>query len=195
MSKNTSKGKEKKFLFPSDKIGVEEEFLASSGTHVDNHEVKASVFGEEFIDKSNYRAKVISLPSGSKVPRRNDDVIAVVIKAGRSVARFDVIFINGIAVEPAYSAIMHISDASRDYTRSFDNFYSAGDLVRATVIDAKSIPMQLESKKNDSGVVYTLCEQCGEDVEKEKRNSLKCVSCGWKQTRNTAIDYGRKFTK
>lgn len=195
MTKNEQKAKEKKLVFPSAKIGIEEEFLPSFGTHIDNHEVKASVFGEVYIDKQSYRAKVYALPKGSRVPRRYDTVIGVVIKAGRSVARFDVIFINGEKVEPAYSAIMHISDASRDYTRSFDNFYASGDLVRATIIDAKSIPMQLECKKNDSGVVYTLCEKCGEPAEKIKRNTLQCVSCEWKQTRNTAIDYGRNFIK
>jgi len=195
MTKDKQKAKEKTFVFPSAKIGVEEEFLPSIGTHVEGHEVRSSVFGEKYIDRKNYRAKVYSLPKGSKVPRRYDTVIAVVIKAGRSVARFDVIFVNGKKVEPAYSAIMHISDASRDYVRSFDNFYASGDLVRATIIDAKSIPIQLECKKNDSGVVYTLCEKCGESAEKIKRNSLKCVSCDWKQTRNTAIDYGRDFTR
>jgi exosome complex component CSL4 len=196
MTKKDQKAKGKKLIFPSAKIGVEEEFLPSTGTYLDkdSHEVRAAVFGEKYIDKKYYRAKVYSIPSGSKVPRRYDTVVGVVVKAGKNVARFDVIFVNGKRVEPAYSAIMHISDASRDYVRSFDSFYGNGDLVRATVIDAKSIPIQLEAKKNDTGVIYSLCEKCGEETTKIKRNSLKCTSCGWKQTRNTAIDYGRSFS-
>lgn len=195
MTKKEQKVKEKKTLFPSSKIGIEEEFLASKGTYIEDHEVRAAVFGEEYIDRKSYRAKVYSLPSGSPIPRRHDTVIAVATRAGKSVARFDVLFLNGKETVPHYSAIMHISDASRDFVRSFDTFYGNGDLVRATVIDAKSIPIQLESKKNDSGVVYSLCEKCGGETEKIKRDRLKCNACGWNQTRNTAIDYGRNFIK
>lgn len=195
MTNKEQKVKEKKFLFPSSKIGIEEEFLASKGTYIENHEVRSAVFGEEYIDKKAYRAKVYSLPKGSPVPRRHDTVIAVVIKAGRSVTRFDVIFLNGKETIPHYSAIMHISDASRDFVRSFDSFYASGDVVRATVIDAKSSPIQLDTKKNDSGVVYSLCEKCGEETNKIKRDTLECTACGWKQSRNTAIDYGRSFVK
>ncbi len=195
MTKDSHSKKDKKLLFPSMKISVEEELLASKGTYVGDHEVRAAVFGEEYIDKKSYRAKVYSLPKGSPIPRRHDTVIGVVTKAGRSVARFDIVFLNGKETIPHYSAIMHISDASRDFVRSFDSFYASGDLVRATVIDAKSLPIQLESKKNDSGVVYSLCEKCGGKTNKIKRDTLKCTVCDWNQTRNTAIDYGRSFIK
>ncbi|MHA2172676.1 MAG: exosome complex RNA-binding protein Csl4 [Candidatus Kariarchaeaceae archaeon] len=181
---------EKKIVFPSNKLGVEEEFLASVGAYIENHEVRSAVFGEQFIDKKNYRARVFSLPKGSIPPRRYDTVIAEVIRVLRSSVRLKVGFLNGKPLHPAYSAIMHISDASRDYIKDIDDFYTAGDIIRATIIDAKSIPLQLECKKGDSGVIHTTCVKCGESVKKVKRDLLVCNECGWKQTRKTSIDYG-----
>jgi exosome complex RNA-binding protein Csl4 len=85
---------------------------------------------------------------------------------------------------------MHISDASRDYIKNLDDYYAAGDIIRASIIDAKTYPLQLECKRNDLGVIYTTCIKCGSHVTKIKKNLLKCDECGWKQSRATTIDYG-----
>lgn len=185
-----AKRKGKKIIFPAAKLGVEEQYLPSMGTYSENHEIRSAVVGEEFIDTKNYRAKVFSLPKKSVVPRRYDTVIASVVRVNRSSLRLNVNYLNDKMIVPPYSAIMHISDASRDYINVIDDFFTAGDIIRATVIDAKSYPLQLQCKKNDTGVIFTTCVKCGEKVEKIKRGLLKCIECDWKQSRNTAIDYG-----
>lgn len=182
--------KEKKIVFPSTKLGNEEQFLPSMGTYLENHEIRSAIFGEQFIDTKNYRAKVFSLPKGGSQAEKYDTVIATVLKVSRSSIKLIVNYLNGKPIVPSHSAIMHISDASSDYINEIDDYYKGGDIIRATVIDAKSFPLQLECKKNDTGVIYTTCAKCGEIVKKIKRNLLICLECGWKQSRNTAINYG-----
>ena len=100
-------------------------------------------------------------------------------------------YINNRVIEPAYSAIMHISDASRDFIKDIDSSFSAGDIVRASIIDAKTIPLQVSSKQNEEGVIFTTCDVCGENVTKIKRDLLQCSNCEHTQTRKTAIDFGK----
>lgn len=181
---------EKKEVFPAAKLGAEEEFLARDGTYAENGEVRSSVFGKIYIDKERYRASVIPFQKRKLKVRKYDKVIGEIIKVSKSSSRLNVLYINQKPIEPALSAIMHISDTSRDYVESLDDLYATGDIIRATVIDAKTIPIQLETKANDGGVIFTLCEKCGENVKKLKRDLLECEICGHIQKRKTAIDYG-----
>ncbi|MCH8908143.1 MAG: exosome complex RNA-binding protein Csl4 [Candidatus Heimdallarchaeota archaeon] len=182
---------EENIVFPSEKLGIEEEFLPGSGTFVENHEVKVSVFGKKNIEREKYRATVYSLPRGSVVPKYRQVVIGEVIKVSKSSVKMNIRYINNRVIEPAYSAIMHISDASRDFIKDIDKSFSAGDIIRASIVDAKTIPLQLSTKKNDEGVIYTRCDICGEEVTKIKRDLLQCSNCEHTQSRKTAIDFGK----
>ncbi len=52
------KAKESDIVFPSDKIGVVEQFLPSSGTtHAEDHEIQASVTGRKYIDTNITKQK------------------------------------------------------------------------------------------------------------------------------------------
>ncbi len=177
-------------VFPSAKLGVEEEFLPSEGTYVENGEVRGSLFGKVFIDKERYKANVIPFQKRKLGIKRYDKVIGEIINVGRSSSRINIKYINNKPIIPDLSAIMHISDTSKEYVSSLDDLYAVGDIIRATVIDAKTIPIQLETKSNDGGVIFTLCEKCGEEVEKVRRDLLECSNCEHIQKRKTAIDYG-----
>lgn len=190
MKQDKKAQKTDKIAFPSKDLVVEEEFLPSTGTHVEDHMVKASVVGEVFIDKEHYKAKVIPFKKRSNIPAKYSFVIGMIEKVSKSSIRMNATYVNEIRVHPSFSAIMHISDSSRDYVKSLDDLYAAGDIIRAKIIDNKSFPVQLETKYSDTGVIFTLCEICGENVKKIKRNVLKCDDCGHVQNRNTAVNYG-----
>ena len=67
------KAKESDIVFPSDKIGVVEQFLPSSGTtHAEDHEIQASVTGRKYIDTQYYKAKVIPFKKGRANPKKGD---------------------------------------------------------------------------------------------------------------------------
>lgn len=181
---------EKKIVFPSDELAVEEELKASSGTHVENHKVAASVFGESFLDRERYQARVIPFPKSRAVHKRYDTVVGLVFRVGRSSMGINIAYVNNNPINPTFGAIMHISDASRDYIDNIDDAYASGDVIRAKIIDAKSFPVQLEAKGREFGVVHCLCDKCGAEVEKERKNLLKCKECGHEQKRNTAYNFG-----
>ncbi|MHA2502321.1 MAG: exosome complex RNA-binding protein Csl4 [Candidatus Kariarchaeaceae archaeon] len=191
MTKSSKTDGKKSIIYPSEKIGVEEEFLASkTTTYVENHEVRSAVIGNVFVDRSRYEAKVYPLNRGSTPPSRYDTVIGHVIKVSKSTVRVSIGYVNKKPLNPTPLAIMHISDASRDYIDDLDDFYLAGDIIRAKIIDAKTFPLQLEAKSKDHGVIATTCKFCGKAVKKIKRNMVKCEECGKEQSRMTAIDFG-----
>jgi len=191
MSKDTTGDDSDRIVFPSEKIGVEEQFLpATGGSYLENHEIRAAVPGKVFIDTKHYRAKVFAFNKGSVYPSRHDTVIAHVIRVTRSTVRLSIGYVNKKSMNPTVSAIMHISDASTDYIEDLDDYYAAGDVIRAKVIDAKTYPIQLEAKSNNHGVIATTCKFCGEKVEKIRKNQLKCLECGREQSRATSIDFG-----
>ncbi|MCY3411302.1 MAG: exosome complex RNA-binding protein Csl4 [Candidatus Heimdallarchaeota archaeon] len=180
----------RKSVFPSEKLGNEEEFLASDGAYTEEHEVRSSVFGKIFINKERYRASVIPYQTRKLSAKRYDVVIGEIINVGKNSLRVNISYLNDKPVIPSLSAIMHISDSSKDFVNSLDDLYCSGDYIRATIIDAKTIPLQLETKASNSGVIYTLCEKCGGEVKKLKRDHLECVDCEHVQQRKTAIDFG-----
>lgn len=179
-----------KIVFPSEKIAVEEEYLPSGGSYAENGEIKGSVFGKVYINKERYRANVIPFQSRKLKAGRFDTVIGTIIRVSKSSVRLEINYLNKKPTIPSMSAIMHISDASREYVTSLDDLFASGDVIRANVIDAKTIPLQLECKKNNTGVIHSLCEICGDEVKKIKRDLLKCESCDRVQRRKTAFDYG-----
>ena len=53
MTKNEKEAKEKKLVFPSAKIGIEEEFLPSFGTHIELYGLSDRQFGGDFSESFN----------------------------------------------------------------------------------------------------------------------------------------------
>lgn len=185
------KAKESDIVFPSDKIGVVEQFLPSSGTtHAEDHEIQASVTGRKYIDTQYYKAKVIPFKKGRANPKKGDIIIGHVTLVTNIHVKVTVGYIHKKPINPPISATMHVSDASTDFIDDLNEFYSAGDIIRAKVIDAKTYPIQLEVSDNNHGVLHTTCKICGEDVVKSKKFKLKCIDCNKEQQRNTASDYG-----
>ncbi len=180
-----------KFVFPADKLGVEEEYLPAEGTYLENHEIKAAIFGEAFLDREHYKATVFSKGGKAKIPHVGEIVVGVVQQVRKVSLAMEVHFLGEEEVFPPYSGVLHISNASRDFTSSMDELYASGDIVRAKVVDAKTVPIQLETKGINLGVIYSLCQKCGSITEKISKDKLQCTNCNLVQLRKTAIDYGK----
>ncbi len=185
--------KDKQIVFPSDFIAVEEELLQGEGTYVDEeHNIRASNIGEVFTDRQKYRAKVFIKTKRVNIPKVGNYVIGTVERVQKYNLLIKVFYINGREVHPPYSAIMHITKASNEYVESYDEAYAAGDIIKAKVIDAHSIPIQLETKDRELGVVFSWCSRCGEPAQKSGKNRLQCPECGLKMSRKTSITYGKE---
>jgi exosome complex component CSL4 len=183
-----------KVVFPSDYLGVEEEFLQGDGTFLDkDHNIKASIFGEKYIDKLNYRIKVFGKVKPPLTPKFGDSVIGTVTRVSKYSLLIQVHYINGKNVYPEYSAVMHITDISNDYVEVIDEMYVVGDVVRAKIVDAHTLPVQLSTKDREYGVVFSWCSICGEESKKKGKDKIECKTCGNIEPRKTSIDYGKSM--
>ena len=179
------------YVFPSDKLAVEEEYVPSEGTYLENHEIRAAVFGDPFLDREHYKATVFPRTQKARVPHVGEVVVGVVQQVRKVSLAMEVHFLGEIEVYPPYSGVLHVSNASRDFVSSMDELFASGDIVRAKVVDAKTVPIQLETKGINLGVIYSLCERCGSVTNKVGRDKLQCSHCEHFQRRKTAIDYGK----
>ena len=185
--------KDKHIVFPSDYLAVEEEFLSGEGTFIDkDHNIRASNIGEVFTDKQKYRTKVFIKTNRMNVPKYGNTIIGSVERVQKYNVLVKVFYVNGKEVHPPYSAIMHITKASTEYLESFDDAYAVGDIIKGKVIDAHTIPIQLETRDRELGVVHAWCVRCGALAQKSGKNKLQCPECGLDMNKKTSITYGKE---
>ncbi len=179
------------FLLPGDNICVIEEALPGEGTFVEDGMVLATVTGTVFNDKRKRTVSIFPRVRKPLVPRKGDIVIGQADSVNKHMASVAVKYINGQSVEPTYSAIMHISQATKAYLDSMFDAIKEGDIVKGKIVDAHTIPIQFTTIYNDLGVIYALCSICGENLRYLRRGMLKCDNCNNVEPRKVAEDFGR----
>lgn len=180
-----------KYVFPSDKLAIEEEYLPAEGTYLENHEIRAAVFGDPFLDREHYKATVFPKMGKAKVPHVGEIVVGVVQAVRKYSLVMEIHFLGEEEVFPPYTGVLHLANSSRDFVSTMEELYASGDIVRARVVDAKTVPVQLDTKSINLGVIYSLCERCGTVANKTGKDKLQCTQCDHFQKRKTAIDYGK----
>ena len=178
-------------VFPGDKLGVVEEFQPGPYTYEEEGVIKSAVLGVPRFSNKDYTLQILPRTSTSPIPKRGDIVIGQVAHTGSQIATINIFYINGVEVYPTYTAIIHISQVSRGYISSMEDAYKAGDIVRARVVNGKTIPIQIETLESNEGVIFSRCSKCGDFLVKLGKDKLKCNSCQRTERRKTAIDYGR----
>jgi exosome complex component CSL4 len=96
------------------------------------------------------------------------------------------------AVSSETLASVHVSKLSSSYVEDAGDVMKAGDIIRASVIQADP-SVQLSTAGPHFGVVRALCSRCRNPLEK-KNNRLYCEKCDRTENRKIADDY-RAFTK
>lgn len=176
---------------PGDKICVIEEALPGEGTYAENGDICATVTGTLFMDRKKRTVSIFPRVRKPLVPKKGDVIIGQAEGVNRHIVSVAVSILNGKKVEPSYSAVMHISQASRSYVESMFDAIKEGDIIRGKIIDAHTIPLQITTKYNELGVIFALCSKCGERLRYFRRGALKCENCSNVESRKVAEDYGR----
>jgi exosome complex component CSL4 len=179
-----------KLVLPGTRLAVTEEFIGRSGTYSEGNFVYAAVTGKVVIDLERHEISVLSKPVSASVPKVGDIVLGSIVNVSRQMASVSVSYINNRIVQPSYTMVMHVSQLSKEYLETAEDAVRLADIVRAKVIDAKTIPLQGTLIGSQLGVVLASCSQCGYRLEKIGRNKLKCKSCSYIERRATTIDYG-----
>lgn len=179
-----------KLVLPGARLAVTEEFIGGSGTYSEGNYVYSAVTGKVVLDIEKHEISVLSKPKPANIPKDGDIVLGTVVNVSRQMITISVSYINNKEVYPSYTMVIHVSQLSKEYLETADDAVCLADIVRAKVIDAKTIPLQGTLIGSQLGVIVASCSSCGSRLEKIGRNKLKCSECSYIEKRKTTIDYG-----
>ena len=179
-----------KLVLPGTRLAVTEEFLGKEGTYTEKNYIYSAVAGKVVIDLERHEISVLAKPQSTSIPKIGDIVIGSIVNVSRQMTTVSVSYINNRIVLPSYTMVIHVSQLSKEYLETADDAVCLADIVRAKIIDAKTIPLQGSLIGSQLGVVLASCSQCGAKVEKIGRNKLKFSECSYIQKKKTTIDYG-----
>lgn len=168
------------FVLPGDFITVEEEFSAGQNVYLeDDGRIFSECVGTVVLDDENRMVHVKKssrpvkpLDAGSTVLGRvglvkDSQVIVDFISANR----------NGLprALTQSSGTIM-VSRAAQGYLARLKDYFKAGDLVQARVLEIKPWGVELATNETDLGVVLAFCGNCKQVLD-SKNGKLVCAYC------------------
>ena len=177
-------------VFPGTRLAVTEEFIAGPGTYSTDDYIYSSVAGLVIIDLGKHEITVMPKAKTSPIPKNNAIILGKVVNVSRQVITVSVFSIENKEIYPAYTMVIHISSVSREYLETIDEAICLGDVIRAKIVDSKTIPLQGSLISSQLGVIQSTCSICGAKLNKIGRNKLKCSNCSNIESRKTAIDFG-----
>ncbi len=181
---------EKKVVLPGDFLGTSEEFIPGEGVYDDGGNLYASLIGEVSIGPS----RVISVHPRVETPpviEDGDVVIGQVVDIKDNVVVVNIACVKGKErreVAAPSQGIIHISNVRSGYVTELRQEFGYLDVVKARVIDAKTLRLSTEAK--DLGVIKAICMRCKSDL-KRRGNILSCEKCKRVETRKLSEDYGK----
>lgn len=183
-------------VYPGDRLSTEEEFLPGHNVYVDGGEVFSAVFGKA--DAEEGKMNVLSATRNIRKMRRGMFVVGKVVGVLKSVIFVEIEdfsvgndeFIAGkdgkvVLMSPRP---MHGRDMHDRHERPRDEPKPAemGDVILAKIIMEDSEIFTLSLRDPEAGVVYSLCEDCGNKMQISKNDDgLYCNEC--KKTKQKKI--------
>jgi exosome complex component CSL4 len=178
-------------VVPGERLGVIEEFIPDSGTHVKDGVIYAKIVGRALLDLQNRRVSVYPLTSGAVVPKVSNTVVGQVGNAQSDNVLVRIFKIGSKRLSGDFGSILHVSDVSDRYVNSINEVCKPGDIVRAKVISEKNRIYHLSTNDKNLGVLFAFCSRCGSLLEPQ-RFELRCPKCGNIEKRKIASDYGKE---
>jgi exosome complex component CSL4 len=179
---------DKEYIFPGERLGVIEEFIPGMGTYVEDGYIYSSALGYLSRDEINKEIGIHSLTKSPILPQVNDIVIGRVEYIHDKTLTIQITQINDHPVSSGFTGVMHISNATRSYTKTMFDIFNVGDLIRARVISIMNNENHLTTEERSFGVIESYCTQCGSKL-KIVRQRLRCPICKVSERRKIAFDY------
>ncbi|MBC7127270.1 MAG: exosome complex RNA-binding protein Csl4 [Candidatus Methanosuratincola petrocarbonis] len=163
-----------KIVSPGEKLGVIEEYMPGSGTYEEDGKIISSMAGELEVDAKNRSVGVVPGKKAS-VPEVGDTVEGIVVGMKEDVALVKIVEIKGKRpLTGDFSAQLHVSQVSKDYTKSIFDAVNLNDRILAKVTTGWA-PYQLSTVEDDLGVIYATCTKCGGELVL-KKGRLYCTN-------------------
>ncbi len=172
-----------------DYLGTIEEFVPGEGTYSDDGKIYASNIGRAILDPENHTARVDGkFPSELKI---GQVVFGDILNIRKNIVTIIARKIQGVKGKIDVRTGIYVSNISDGYVERPEDMFGIGDIVKGKVIKIESGMIDL-STKGEFGVVKAFCKRCRYPlVESEKfEGKLVCPSCGHREQRKIAKDYG-----
>lgn len=189
-----------KTVFPGDFIATEEEFVAGRNTYEQNGEVRASIIGE--VDFDNEYKEVNVRGKGVQNLRAGDVVIGRVVKKRDKMVTIQILGTEERRAVTLTTAQIPVRNASQSFVEDMRTLYKIGDFVRAKVVVATKLQVDLVTNEKGLGVVDARCNVCKKRLD-YSNGKMTCLSCGnieerkWfdaEDVRGERRDSGRSFS-
>ena len=181
---------ERRVVIPGEEIATTEEFLAGEGTYESKGRIFSSFLGTVKLDAGE---KVATVEPFNPLVLLNPGniVIARVTDVKNNMVIVDVVRVEGRErnVTGETMGSIHISKISQGYTEDVRREYRIGDIIRAQVEQVKP-SLQLNTGREDLGVLLALCTRCRMPLEKKDKN-LICKNCQRTEMRKASPEYGK----
>ncbi len=172
------KGKE--LFMPGQTITTEEEFAPGKNTFVEDGYVKATNVGEAEFDNNTKEVLIKSNPL--KVLARDDIIIGRVSLVKESVVVVDIIKAENGAVLLITRGQIPAKFVAKAYVTNVKEYYKVGDYIRAKVISASELAVDLATNETGLGITTAFCSNCKKPMQ-FSNEKLMCFSCGASEKR------------
>lgn len=173
---------------PGTPLGTEEEYIAGTGTYVEEGVIYSSTSGA--VSESNkklavsQRAELREVGRGAIVYGRVENII-------EPIALVSVIPISSEGVRfpcvPNY-CVIRAANVKHGYVKQIRDEFKLGDIIKAKVIEVKKDELVLGTEDDEFGVVKAFCTVCRHPLSLSG-SSLICEECGSKERRKLSKEY------
>jgi exosome complex component CSL4 len=180
----------KGIVVPGDFLGTSEEFTPGKGVCDEKGNIYATLTGGVNITDK----RVIEVQPKVKTPptlKEGDVVLGRIEDIRDTIAMVTIACLKGQEgreIAASTQGAIHISNVKSGYVNELQQEFGYLDLVKARVIDARSLRLTTEGK--ELGVIKAICSKCKGNL-KRKGNTLACERCKRVEVRKISEDYGK----
>jgi exosome complex component CSL4 len=178
--------KSKTAVIPGEKLATIEEFVPGEGTASLGESIVSTVLGDAEPDMTDRVMNVRAVHSAdSQLPHVGEYVIGRVDSAQPSMAQITIIAVRDLVSDKELSGMLSL----RDDRRRRSSPLRSGDTIRAKVISTKNSIYHLAMDDAKTGIVRTVCANCGGEVIALGTDRVKCRDCGFVDERMVSEDF------
>lgn len=169
MSKN-------KVFTPGEEITVEEEYSSGKNTYIDEKGlIRASVFGKAEFDEKEKEVRILS--KEVKALETGDVIYGRVERVKESVAIIEIIKSEEYRILTVKLGQIPVRFASKNFVKDIRKLFKIGDFVKAKVILANDLVVDLATNEDGFGVITAYCGNCKKEMN-YSNGKMTCFNCG-----------------
>lgn len=187
---------EQKIILPGEVLATEEEYAAGKNTFIQGGKILSKTMGLAEFDDVNKEVRV----KGKTIEEitEGDIITGQVMLVKESSASIHLLSAeNGKRITGIAVAQLAIRNVSNEYVTELNKKVRIGDVIRARVVGASELGIDLSTKENGLGVVNAYCTNCRTEM-KFIEDKLTCPACGsmeerkWFGKEEAPPQYGRR---